>query len=317
MRRFGTVAGIGFGLAAYGVYSTADAMVKQAGHQLGTFEIGFITTLFSLIPAIVTRPKSEKIREVFHLSMPLLVHGIGIARMLCAVFITYSFVTIPLAEAYSITFLSPAFTTLMSVILLREEVKAERWLLIAVSFAGVLLVVRPGFRTLELGHLTALGCALFAGLSIIGTRIVSTREKRISLAVIPGLYTLGVNLTLLLVFGITNPRPETVALLAVAGMLGGAGYLFQIAGLKRAPASRVAPTQYSQLIWALLYGALFFGEFPDHLGLIGLGVVTLAGIANVLVDGARARLAGRWAEYRSHRKRKGLTGYRGAGPDPV
>lgn len=311
------IIGILFGLMAYGVYSTGDAIVKFAGHQMGIFEIGLITTLFSLIPAAVTKRKEEHWRDVFRLNRPWLVHGVGFARMLCAVFITYSFVTVPLAEVYCIAFMSPAFTTLLSVILLREEVKLERWVLIAVSFVGVLLVVRPGFKTLELGHFTALGCAIFAGLSIIGTRIISTTEKRLSLALVPGCYTLAVNLVLMAYFGFVIPHLGTVALLAFAGILGGAGYLFQIAALKRAPASRVAPTQYSQLVWALSYGALFFAEFPDALGLVGLAIVTFAGLSNVVIDGARARIAGRWAEYRGNRKRPGTTGYRGAGPDPV
>jgi drug/metabolite transporter (DMT)-like permease len=311
------IIGILFGLLAYGVYSTGDAIVKFAGHQMGTFEIGLITTLFSLIPASVSKRREERWGELLKLNRPWLVHSVGFARMLCAVFITYSFVTVPLAEVYCIAFLSPAFTTLLSVILLREEVKPERWVLIAVSFIGVLLVVRPGFKTLELGHVTALGCAIFAGLSIIGTRIISTTEKRISLAFVPGAYTLVVNLVLMAIFGFVVPRPETLALLAFAGILGGTGYLFQISALKRAPASRVAPTQYSQLIWALGYGALFFSEFPDALGLVGLGVVTFAGLSNVVIDGARTRIAGRWAEYRGKRKRPGATGYRGAGPDPV
>jgi drug/metabolite transporter (DMT)-like permease len=105
--------------------------------------------------------------------------------------------------------------------------------------------------------------------------------------------------------------------LLVCGMLGGIGYLLQIAALSKAPASREAPTQYSQLVWALIYGASFFNEVPDAVGIAGLGLVVASGIANVFADGARARIAGRWAEYRGRREISEPTGFQGPGPDPV
>ncbi len=309
--------GVLLALAAYGTYSTADALVKGLGSDLSVFQIGFFTTLFSIIPAAFTKPKTERWRDTFELANPWRMHLIGITRTVAAISGTYAFVSIPLAEAYCIIFLVPVFITILSVLVLHEEVSLHRWLLVLVSFVGVVLVVRPGFRALEPGHLAALSCALFAAASVTMTRMVSNAEKRTSLFVIPGLYTLAANAVMLIAAGSQLPNWMQLGGLLVCGVLGGAGYLLQIAALATAPASRVAPIQYSQLIWALFYGAVFFGEFPNSVALAGLAVVVISGIATIFSDGTRARIAGRWAQYRGRKANPGPTGLQGPGPDAV
>src|SRR5690348_3112865 len=120
-----TALGVLLALLAYAVYSWSDAMVKGLGGSLGPFEIGFITTIFSLIPAAVAKPRQERWRDTFKFRHPWLVHAIGVLRTVSAVAVTYSFVTIPMAEVYSIVFLVPVFSTILSVIVLKEEVKLE------------------------------------------------------------------------------------------------------------------------------------------------------------------------------------------------
>jgi drug/metabolite transporter (DMT)-like permease len=278
-----TQLGVGFAIACYFIYTVADAIVKGLGDTLGIFEIGLFVTAFSFLPGVFAKPREERWRDALR-------------------FVTYSFVTIPLAEAYCIVFLIPVFITILSVIVLREEVSRERWALMLVSFAAVVVVVRPGFRELELGHMTALVCALCAALATTLTRMISGTERRLSLFVVPGLYTLIFNLVMLAILGYEAPDLVDLATLLAAGLLGGFGYLFQITALAYAPANRVAPMQYSQMVWALILGAIFFAEVPDTIALCGLAILILAGIANVLADGARARIASRWAEYRARRE---------------
>lgn len=304
-------------LIAYGVYSTADAMIKGLGSDLSVFEIGLFTTVFSIIPALFSKPKAERWRDTFKFKRPWLMVLIAVCRTASSMLITYSFVTIPLAEAYCLVFLIPVMTIILSVFILGERVTLDRWALVIISFLGVLLVVRPGFRELELGHLTAFGCAISAAISVTAMRLVSGEERKVSLFALPGLFTLAANVVGLMIFGFVWPSWMLLGALLICGILGGIGYLLQIAALSLAPASRVAPMQYSQVVWALLFGALFFAEVPDALGLAGLGVVVAAGLANVFSDGARARIAGRWAEYRGHRERTDPTGLKGPGPDPV
>jgi drug/metabolite transporter (DMT)-like permease len=189
--------------------------------------------------------------------------------------------------------------------------------LVVVSFLGVLLVVRPGFREIEFGHLTAFFCALAAAVSLTVIRLISGAERRVTLFALPGLFTLVANLIGIAIIGFNWPSLPVLAMLILGGVLGGVGYMLQLKGVALAPASRVAPMQYSQIIWALVYGALFFNEVPDAISLIGLAVIVASGLANIFADGARARIAGRWAEYTARKVNPSPDDFKGPGPDPV
>jgi drug/metabolite transporter (DMT)-like permease len=301
--------GVLLAVACYAVYAWADAIIKGLGQSVGMYEIGLFVTAFSLLTALFAKPAGEQWRDTFRFRHPWRMQMIAALRVTSSVAITYSFITIPLAEAYCLVFLIPVFITILSVVVLKEDVGVERWVLVLVSFAGVLLVVRPGFRELELGHLTALLCAFSAAAATTLTRIVSGNERRISLFMLPTLYTLAFNGLMLLVLGFKAPNLIEFGVMLVCGLLAGAGYLLQIAAIASSPASRVAPMQYTQIVWALALGALFFNEIPDGLSLVGLAVVIVGGILGIFSDGARARLAGRFAEYRARKQ--------GAQPEPV
>ena len=85
------------------------------------------------------------------------------------------------------------------------------------------------------------------------------------------------------------PSVEQLAVLLGIGLLGGMGGLLIIQASKQTPANLIAPVQYSQLIWAILFGALFFGEYPDWIAIVGMVIVVSAGLINVLSEQPRIR----------------------------
>ncbi len=105
-----------------------------------------------------------------------------------------AFTSIPLAEVYALIFLAPLFVTLLSIVVLKEHVGPWRWFAVMAGFVGVLLVVRPGFRELELGHLAALCIALLAAISVILMRSLSAHETRTTMLGFLMLYVLLFNL---------------------------------------------------------------------------------------------------------------------------
>jgi drug/metabolite transporter (DMT)-like permease len=293
--------GVVFSLISYCLYSCGDALVKSFSGQLGVFEIGFFANVFAIVPAVLAKPKGEHWRQAFRLNAPWLMHARGVTAVISSVMITYSFTTIPLAEAYSIAFLNPVFITLLSVFVLKEKVTSDRWALIALSFVGVLVVVRPGFRELHWGHLTALISAVCGAMSTTILRVVSGREKKLSIVAMNGAYQIiGNGIGMAFTFVALSPL-ELLRLISI-GLLGGTAQLFIITALQRSPASRIAPLQYSQMLWAVIFGASFYAEFPDGVGVLGLLVVVLAGLATIFADGARTRIAGRWSEFRARRE---------------
>ena len=290
--------GVLYAIAAYSIYSCGDAIIKGFGQNLSVFEIGFFIALFSLLPALFVKPKGERWRDSFRLKHPLLVHLRSFSGLSSSVLVTFAFTTIPFAETYSLVFLMPLFITVMSVLWLKEKVEPLRWAMLLLGFAGVMLVVRPGFRDLELGHLAAVGCAVFGATTTTVLRVIAPQEKRVSLIALPALYLIVVNAALMLP-GFVMLNWQQFALLAISGSFVGMGHLLLIAATRNAPASQVAPIQYVQIVWAIGLGAYFYAEHPDLLAYGGMAVVVASGLINVMIDGRRTRIAGRFAEYRA------------------
>ena len=273
--------GVLFGFLAYALFSCADACVKGLGGTLSVFQIGFFITLASLSTFGFSRAKNERWREVFRMNRPGLVFlraGTGVAAGLL---IIYAFTTIPFAEAYSVAFMMPLFATMLSIPILGEKIGWRRWLAVATGLAGVLLVVRPGFHALHLGHLAAALAAAFSAVSMITLRLLGPTEKRISL--LAALYFSAITVNgLLMLTDFRTPNLIDVALIILGGVAGGFGQIAMLAATRLAPLNRVAPAQYSQIIWAIGLGALVFHEYPDHLAFAGMGLVVLSGLFTFL-----------------------------------
>ena len=287
--------GVLFSLAAYLLYSCCDAIIKGFGSNLSPFEIAFWTALFSFLPAIFTKPQGERWRDTFQMHHPWLVNLRSATGVIGNLSIIYAFTHIPLAEAYSIAFLAPIVVVALSVVFLSENVTWHRWFFLAATFAGVLLVVRPGFRELQIGHLFALCAALMGGITTTTLRKVAPVEKRVSLLGLPLGYIVVVNgLLMVLIPGTFHwPTWEQLALMIAIGAIGGTGNILFIAATRRAPISQIAPAQYSQIGWAIIFGAIFYHEFPDAVAYCGLAVVAVCGIMNVLSDETRIRIFSR------------------------
>lgn len=285
-------AGVAFSLVAYLLYSCCDAIIKGFGSDLPVFEIAFWTALFSFLPVIFTKPKEERWIDFWRMQHPWLVNMRSISGVIGNMAIIFSFTTIPLAEAYSIAFLAPIFVVFLSVRFLGETVSWTRWLFLAATFLGVLLVVRPGFRELHPGHITAVLAALAGAITTTLLRKVAPYEKRVSLIGIPLAYTVVINFFLMLP-SFHWPTAQEFAFLLTIGALGGTGNILFIAATRRSPVSQIAPGQYSQIAWAILFGAIFYAEYPDLVAWVGLAVVATFGIMNVVSDETRIRIFSR------------------------
>ncbi|SFV30875.1 Permease of the drug/metabolite transporter (DMT) superfamily [Devosia crocina] len=274
--------GVILAFIAYASFSISDALIKATGPALSVFEIAFFTTTFSIIPTMLTK-RGERWRDIYRLHHPYLVH------LRCATAITgtacvmYAFTHIPFADVYAIGFTTPLFVTLLSVLVLREVVAVQRWVLLFVSFLGVILVIRPGLRELELGHYVIMAGACLGAVTTTILRHVAPKERRVSLIGLQVLYS-GIFNGILMIPSFVLPTLEQLALLLGIGLLGGVGGLLLIQASKQTPASLIAPVQYSQLIWAILFGAMFFGEYPDWVSILGMLIVVGAGLLNVLSE---------------------------------
>ena len=145
----------------------------------------------------------------------------------------------------------------------------------------MLLVVKPGFRELHPGHLAAFIVAFAGATSMIVLRMIGQTERRVSLIGVVMVSALVVSGTLMIPVFVW-PSTEAVLKLCLIGVLGGTAQMTMMAATRIAPANRVAPAQYSQVIWAVVFGVLFFAEVPDWIALIGIGMIGLSGLFTLL-----------------------------------
>ncbi|MEZ5830334.1 MAG: DMT family transporter [Dongiaceae bacterium] len=283
------IKGIALGFLAYFLFSCSDANVKALGGRLPVFEIGFFSTLFAAAVLLLLKPRGERWRDAIYMHRPRLVALRGIAGASAGILGIYAFTHLPFAEAYALIFLSPSIATILSIFILGEQVGWRRWLAVALGFGGVLAIVRPGFETLEPGHLAAFAVSFCAAGTIIILRTLGQTERRVSLLAAVIVTALALNGVLMLQ-DFHWPAFADLPHLAVAGVFAGAAQLCLILATRSAPANQVAPAQYSQMVWAIVIGGLFFAEFPDLPAIVGICLIAISGLFTFL----REETKGRW-----------------------
>lgn len=210
---------------------------------------------------------------------------------LCALGSFYAYATMPLAGAYAINFVQPLAITALSVPLLGETVGWRRWTAVAVGFAGVLIILRPGS-----GMLGAPGLAMLGAACLAATTIALLRKAPLDPPLVSAFWTnIGVASggLLLLPFAQVLPSAPQLATVLAAGLLAATAFSLQAVSLRAARAAVVAPFQYAQILFGLAVGALLFDDPPpDRLTALGALVVIGSGLS-VLHRATRRRGAGR------------------------
>ena len=270
------VRGIGFALLSYASFSTADAAVKVASGRMSVFEIAAILSLFALLP-VLTLTRGRGGLAALKPKLWGLVVTRGILTAFCAVAAWKAFALLPLADAYAILFASPIIVTALSPWLLKEAVGWRRWSAAGLGFFGVLIMIRPEFDLLGMGHLLAVVAAVLGAISFVVLRRIGAREPAA-----PILFSLFVAIFLVSApFAVQSwiwPNWHELTLLATAGLLQGAGQAGMVMATRTSPAAVVAPFQYTQMIWAMVFGLLLFGDMPHAMMLAGMVLVVASGL---------------------------------------
>ena len=184
----------------------------------------------------------------------------------------------PLAESTAIAFIAPLLVTLMSVFFLKEKVELARWVAVCCGFVGVLIIIRPGSNVFTWAVLLPVANAMaFATYQILTRRLAGLESAYVSIFYSGLVGTLVLSATLPYSWALPRNAFDAAAF-AVLGMLAGIGHLILIKAYEYAPASRLAPFGYSQLIWVLIIGFVVFDDFPDYWSLLGIAILVASGI---------------------------------------
>ena len=262
-------------LAGFFSFSIHDALVKVLP-EYSVFQILFFAMLFGYVPFTVVRLIDKKPSTIKAANPKLVIlRSFMVVGSVTSAFM--AFTLLPMVEVYVLLFLSPIIISVLSIYFLGEKVYLFRWFAIAIGLLGVLIVLRPSVDTLSWGHLFGFTAALFNSTSAIISRKIASTESAATLMLYPLLATI-------LVTGSTLPfvyKPMPLSDLSVMFLIGGlglVGHMFNLFAYKTAPAAFVAPMQYSQIIWAVIFGYLFFNESVDQWEIVGSVITVFSGV---------------------------------------
>lgn len=265
-----------FALTGFAIFSAHDVIIKTLGGVYSPFQILFFATLFGfpITTVMMMRDRTDGNLLPHH---PKLIALRTLLTLVTGACVFYAFSVLPLAQTYAIIFASPLLITILAIPVLGERVGWRRSLAVAVGLVGVIVVLQPGATDFSLGHAAALAGAICAsGASIIVRKIGKDERSAVLL-----LYPMMANFLVMgcLMPFVYQPMPVVhLGALALMATLGFTGALFQISAYRTASAGMVAPMQYSQILWATLYGAVFFSETPDMNTAIGAVIIIASGI---------------------------------------
>lgn len=269
--------GVMLGFAAFAAFAFSDAFVKALRGSLPAYEAVFFGAALGLTALPFIRKPGDRWRDVVLARHQGLWLVRAVASAIGSISAVVAFTALPMAEAFAMIFLLPIFVTILSVLVLKEHVGWRRWSAVVAGFVGVLVVLRPGFRALGLGHLAAVTCGLSGAVSMIALRLSGPHEKRVTLYGAGMIGSLLIS-TLLMLSDFHWPNLGQWGLLLGYGLLAALASVLLMLATQRAPANHVAPTQYSQMLWAVLLGYVVFHDRLDGFMALGIAIILGAGL---------------------------------------
>ncbi|MFK0164085.1 DMT family transporter [Rhizobium sp. NPDC090279] len=257
------------------LFSLNDAMGKWL---VASFSVGQVLVIrsfgsFIILAPMIARQGSD---ALFRLERPPL-QLLRVVMTTLDVALFYAAVTyLPLADVMTFYMAGPIYVAAISHFFLGERIGWRRWLAVLVGFIGVLIALRPSTAMFSWPSLFGLcGSLAFALTLVLGRRLRQTRDATLVAWQTVGALIAG------LVLSIGNWRSASAldfgAMLAL-GIVAGSAHMLITRSLKLAPASLLAPLQYSLLVWAIVLGFVFFGDIPDAQIIIGSVIIVLAGL---------------------------------------
>ncbi len=264
-------------LVAVAAFSLMDASMKMLAPHYPPMQVAAMRGLTSLPLVLLWALIDGGPMQLVRIRWPLhLLRGVLSVIMLVA--FVYGLQTLPLAETYSLFFVAPLLITALAVPILGERVGWRRWLAILIGLCGTLIVLRPsGQGMLSLGGLAVIVAATGYALSAITVRVLGRTDSTQSMVVWM--------MTMLSVFSLALAWHEwipvdaadwkAIAMLGVTGAVGQYGITYAFGN---APASVIAPLEYTALIWGLGLDWFLWGTLPDRWMLAGAAVIVVCGL---------------------------------------
>lgn len=273
--RSSTLAGIGLMLLGIFLFSVNDVMGKWL---VATYSVGQVLLLRSAAALVILAPFLWRggVKAMRRAPLP----GLQLLRIVLSTvevaFFYWAVVYLPLADVMTFYLAGPIYVAALAALLLGERLDPARIGAMVLGFAGVLIALRPSPATLSFPALIAIaGSLCFAFMMILTRKLRGTSD-----AVLVSGQTLGA-----LAFGVAaaplgwvTPSAIDFGLLSLLGVVALVAHVCVNRSLMLAPASVVAPYQYTLILWAVVFGYIVFGDVVGVWTLIGAALIIGAGI---------------------------------------
>ena len=256
------------------MFTVMDAIAKQL-----TKEVGLIQTIWvrytgqALLVFLIVLPR---LREVVKSQYPKLqlLRSVVLMAATCLFFLSIS--KIGLAEATAIMDINPVLITLGAFLFLGEKIGPRRILGIIASMIGALIIIRPGTDVFTVYAVLPLVAAVCYTTYNLTTRFVGNRESPWTSLLYSALFG-AVVFSCMVPFFWQPVSLFAASLMVLLSLCGTFSQLFLIRALAIGEASLLAPFAYVGLIYATIWGLVFFGEFPDEWSIIGAIIIAISG----------------------------------------
>ena len=288
------------------LFSVMSALVRYVSDVTPLGQVVFCRSFFAILPVMLIYAWRGELMAAFRTSRPFGHLGRGMISVAGMFFNFAALARLPIVDVTTITFASPLITVALSAWILKERVRIYRWTAVGVGFVGVIVMLWPHLDVARytgaassaatLGALFAIASAFTNAGSVVQTRRLTDTETTSSIVLYFSLFcALGGLLTL--PFGWIVPTWPQLAALIGLGVIGGLSHILLTESYRYAPASLVAPLDYTALFWAFVIGYWIFGELPTATVYVGAAIVAGSGLYVIWrerqlgLERARARAA--------------------------
>jgi len=272
-------------IASAFLFAVMSVLVRWLGDRFPVGQVVFYRSAFAILPVVIIYAWRGELMAALRIGRPFGHLGRGLTAV-GAMFCNFSALArLPVVDATAISFVSPLFAVAMSALILKERVRIYRWSAVIVGFSGVLVMLAPQLdlsrssasETATIGAMLGLVGALFGAGSAIQTRALTTSESTSSIVLYFSLICTLAGLATWPLGWMMPNWPELTALIVI-GICGGLAHILLTESYRLAPASLIAPFDYTSMLWALVLGFLVFAEVPSVLVFVGAGIIAAAGL---------------------------------------
>ena len=277
------------------IFSLQDAIIKQVSGGYALTQVVFLRSCVGLPILLLLVQREVGWRALFSTQvLPLALRAFIMLGAYTAYYM--AFPALPLADAVALYFTVPLFVTAMAAPVLGEHIGWKVWAAVVLGFAGVLVMLQPGSGLFEPAALLSLISAALYGTAMLMARKMGSQLPTSVMAFYQnGFFMLGAGCAaaVLQQLQVAQPSHPSLAflvrpwlmprlvdgsLIAICGVVAAVGTMFLTAAYRVAKSSTVTPFEYTGILWAPLWGFLFFAEVPKFTTFVGAAIILVAGL---------------------------------------